>query len=269
MSVFTITFCDRGENHVGNQQIGKLADSGFTFDELVEICTTLNKYGILCELHNLRDLLPEQERKDVKSAGFLIIRNGLDKITNSLGADKKLFDELSGLEFDKHAKMYGRVVQKHARHNLVFADFDQTADYESGKGTIVNFNRLPLCGWIRQILPYLSNNLETKNKLTNLVAELNHYYDIKKCYIGYHSDLERKIVVGLRVGEAYPLHFNWYLKSEKIGTKLDILLNSGDLYIMDEKACGFDGRQKKIPVLRHAAGFDEVLDKKKKKERKE
>jgi hypothetical protein len=262
MSVFTITFCDRGENHVGNQQIGELRESGFKYEELVEIHQNLSRYEISCELYNLKELL---DQENIPNAGLLIIRNGLNRISNSVDSNAQVFSELSKLECDKHAKMYGRVVQKHARHNLVFADFDQSPEYELGRGTVINFNRLPCVSWIRGALPGLSTKSDTQSKLINLVAEVNHYYDIKKCYIGYHSDLERKIVVGLRLGESYPLHFQWYLDSEKIGKKFSVSLNSGDLYIMDEKTCGFDGKRKKIPILRHAAGFDSVLDKKKKK----
>lgn len=261
MSVFTITFCDRGENHVGNQQIGDLREKGFTFEELFEISGVLQTLGIQVELYNLRGLIQETTNEN---AGLLIARNflNLTKTDNPC----ELFDrELSSLEYDKRAKMYGRVVNKHARHNLVFADFDQSANYELGQGTIVNFNRLQNISWIRQVLPYLSQNETTKAKLSNLVAEVNHYYDVKKCYIGYHSDLERKIVVGLRIGETFPLKYQWYLNNEKIGNKFEISLNSGDVYIMDEKTCGFDGKQRKIPVLRHAAGFEETLKKYSKK----
>ena len=37
-------------------------------------------------------------------------------------------------------------------------------------------------------------------KCTNMVAEGNYYYDLKKCGIGFHGDAERKKVVAIRVG---------------------------------------------------------------------
>jgi len=33
-SAITVTFCDRGENHIVNQKIANLAPEGFKFEEL-------------------------------------------------------------------------------------------------------------------------------------------------------------------------------------------------------------------------------------------
>jgi len=40
----TITFCDRAENHIGMQQIGSLADTGFSLDDL--LIYSLQKNGL-------------------------------------------------------------------------------------------------------------------------------------------------------------------------------------------------------------------------------
>lgn len=52
-----------------------------------------------------------------------------------------------------------------------------------------------------------------------------------------------------------PLHYVWY-KAGKAITKNIIMppLNHGDIYIMSEKATGFDWKKKNIYTLRHAAG---------------
>jgi len=39
--------------------------------------------------------------------------------------EKDLYEELSKLDWDSKAFMYGRVVTKHARHNLCFNDEPQ------------------------------------------------------------------------------------------------------------------------------------------------
>ena len=39
----------------------------------------------------------------------------------------------------------------------------------------------------------------------------------------------------------------------------EITLNHGDIYIMSEKSVGNDWKRRKIPTLRHAAGFASVL----------
>jgi hypothetical protein len=181
----------------------------------------------------------------------LVIRNGIKIFADSVD---NIFEELRALTYDKHALMYGEVKNKLARHNLCFGDADQVADYASGKGTIVAFHNLPYLQYIRQNLHVLLND-----KAANLVAEANYYYDINKCGIGYHSDLERKIVVGLRMGKDFPLCYYWHMGKTRISERVDFDLHHGDMYVMDEKACGHDGRKRTIPVLRHAAGCAKYL----------
>jgi hypothetical protein len=145
--------------------------------------------------------------------------------------------------------MYGRVVNKHARHNLCFSDFSQEPDYKNGLGRVISFNDIPITKRLRKRL-YKYFGM----KALNLQAEGNYYYDVSKCGIGWHSDLGRKIVIAVRLGETMPLYFNWFYKSKPIGNRVDIQIEHGDIYIMSEKAVGTDGRKKTIPVLRHSAG---------------
>jgi len=117
------------------------------------------------------------------------------------------------------------------------------------KGRIVSFQNVKYINEVRQNLPLFFGE-----KAKHLVGELNYYYDISKCGIGYHGDSERMIVIALRLGESIPLHYNWYLKGQPIGKHFHTMLNHGDLYMMSEKAVGNDWRKQKIPTLRHAAG---------------
>lgn len=249
MSTITITFCDQGENHIGNQKIGKLAESGFTYSELVDINLQLKEQGIDSDLINLGDYLPNTYEKI--DAGILIIRNGASIFVENTN---DIFNELKSLTWDSKALMYGQVKNKHARHNLCFADQDQEANYEMGNGTIVSFDHLQYLSHIRKYLHILLGN-----KALNLIAEGNYYYDAKKCYINFHGDKERKIVIGLRLGESFPLCFYWYLGKDRISQRIDFNLNSGDIYVMDEKACGHDGSRRNIPILKHAAGANKYI----------
>lgn len=140
------------------------------------------------------------------------------------------------------------------RHNLCFGPVDQNANYAAGEGTIVGFNHLRYLSHVREYLPILLNE-----KATNLVAEANHYYDVNKCGIGYHGDAERKIVVGLRFGRNFPLCYYWHMGKNRISQRIDFDLHHGDIYIMDEKACGFDYKKRTIPTLRHAAGCEKYI----------
>jgi hypothetical protein len=56
------------------------------------------------------------------------------------------------------------------------------------------------------------------------------------------------------MGETMPLYFKWFQNSEPVGEAFELILNDGDMYIMSEKAVGFDWLKKKIPTLRHSTG---------------
>ena len=160
-------------------------------------------------------------------------------------------EEQEGLVYDVRKISYGKVVNSIARHNICFADFDQESDIPAGKGTVVNFASLPHLNNLRNALPdYLGDLSE------NLYAEGNKYYDIKKCGIGYHGDVERRIVIGTRLGSPMNLSYLWFHQSKPIGEKVTIKLEHGDMYIMSDEAVGYNWKKKLTPRLRHAAGCE-------------
>jgi hypothetical protein len=141
---FTITFGDQAENHVGMQKIGKMADRGFTAEELMQAKGWFEGNGVTTELIELHTLLPENGREHgVDPALVLVARGGLSALLDGDSADA-FFEEQRSLEKDSKAFMYGRVVNKHARHNLCFADTAQDPDYEHGRGRVVAFDSVPL-----------------------------------------------------------------------------------------------------------------------------
>lgn len=271
---YTLTFSDQAENHAGMQKIGKLADEGFTLEDLENVRKWFTNKGISCELYFLdkaldkvdfgyvTDISSKNFKGDEEQAFILVAKRGLSQLCENID---QVYDEQINLEKDTKAFMYGRVVNKKARHNLCFGEVDQEPNYENGRGRVISFNKLPC---LTQIRSNLSKVLGEKG--SNLMCEGNYYYDIEKCYIGYHGDAERRKVVAIRLGEELPLHYQWYYKGEKIGPRVEIVLGHGDLYIMSEKAVGTDWKRKIVPTLRHAAGFsktlkfnDEVIDSKK------
>ena len=235
----TITIGDQAENHKGMQTIGQIQENGFTMEELEKIQKKFEKKKCECELIDLTGDL------NAESAGILIIRKGLE----ILGNTDDLFEELKNLEWDKKALMYGRVVNKNARHNLCFADQGQTPDYSDGKGTIIAFEDVPELNKVMKKLPKF-----TGPKGESLVAEGNRYYDVRKTFIGLHGDSERKIVIAFRLGATFPLYYQWFHKGEAIGDRIEISLDHGDIYIMSEKATGNDWKTRNKLTLRHAAG---------------
>lgn len=253
--VITITFGDVAENHARMQKIGTLADRGFTIPELFSASEAFTALGCETEIIPLETALPEDIRNDADQAAILIVRQGVQVLLQ--GNDATLDDllrEHTALTWDSKALMRGKVVNKHARHNLCYADEAQVADYAAGKGTTIAWNAVPLLTHIRMKLPEFVGAAAA-----NLNAEGNLYYDPKQCGIGFHGDAERKKVIALRLGGTIPLHYQWFQYSKPVGDRVKLTLNHGDLYIMSAKAVGFDWLKKKTLTLRHAAGADKFL----------
>lgn len=244
METITLTFGDCAENHRGMQEIGEKAKCGLDLDDLTAIQTFFTEEGCECELADLSKI--EGAPACSQPAHLLVIRKGV----SALVSKEELLAEQMALERDKKAFMYGRVVDKKARHNLCFSDFDQEPDYENKKGRVVSFARLPVLSSVREALDAF---LCLKN-IPSLQCEANYYYDIKKTYIGFHGDTERRIVIAVRLGASFPIHFQWFQQSKPIGELFTRVLNDGDMYFMSEKAVGYDWKLKKEPTLRHAAG---------------
>jgi hypothetical protein len=245
---FTLTFGNRAENHRSMQIIGNKLDKGLTYNELKSAETYFISLGAECELVNLNDLL-DGSHPNTDNAYVLIVKKGVNYILDNYTADD-LYREQDILEKDKKAFMYGRVVNKKARHNLCFSDFDQSPDYENKKGTVINFNKLPLLNHIRQQF----QNIIQSPKVNNLQCEGNYYYDVKKTYIGFHSDCEREIVIAIRLGADFPLYFQWFYRNKPVGKLWKYTFSHGDMYFMSDKAVGHDGKKSSILTLRHAAG---------------
>ena len=250
--VYTITFGDVAENHARMQKIGSLHANGYSKADLDRVKIKAEAEGLETECVYLTSNLPE-EQKDT-DAYVLIIRKGVQHILEA-ESTKPLMDENDALTMDKHALMRGRVVNKLARWNLCFADEDQEPNYQDGKGRIVSWRHIPLTQRIREKIAEW-----TEDELLN--GEANYYYDISKCGIGFHGDGERKKVFAARMGPftggvaegSMPLYYQWYMNSKAVGDAIKLDLYDGDMYMMSEKAVGFDWLKKKIPTLRHATG---------------
>ena len=145
MSCITITFGDQAENHKGMQIIGNAATNGFSIENLELAKQRFESKGLECRLINLKILLDDSVRDKADEAAILVVSNGVDLLLSKSKSNKtKLFEELEGLNWDAKALMYGRVVNKHARHNLCFDDNSQEPNYEAGLGRIISWNSVPL-----------------------------------------------------------------------------------------------------------------------------
>lgn len=242
MTCITITFGDCSENHVGMEKIGNISEVGYTSDDL----DTISNYftGKEIERIDLNEYLGDSSKYVGEKPELLIIRNAIDNHTN-------IFDELNSLEWD--SKYFDtrrqKVLNKHARTNLCFSNYSQSADFENKKGTIINYEQVP---HLKNAKDILMNSINE----SNLECEGNKYQNIIKNGIGWHGDAERKKVIALRLGESMNIHFNWFKQSKSLGTKFTTQINSGDIYIMSEKTTGYDWKKRSLYTLRHSAGAD-------------
>jgi hypothetical protein len=250
--VITITFGDMAENHVGMQKLGELVKvgDGYSIDELLKIKKKLDEDGFVCDWYDLnKDNLYE-------NAGVLVLRGGINNLLKKSDYNiKDLWVEQLNIDVDKKAFMKGRVVNKKARWNVCYDDFDQEPNYENKCGRVISYENVPIIGFVK-------NNLQNYfgEKSRDLKGEVNYYYDVKKCGIGFHGDSERRKVIAIRLGCDMPLFYQWYKNGERVGEKIKIDLSNGDMYIMSEKAVGTDWMKKKSFTLRHATGCQKYVE---------
>jgi len=204
--MWTITFSKCVENHKGMEMIGTVYDArstdidkGFTDNELKDIASKFNNHKLYELKYEYNDTI------ETCKASVLVLHDAYEGYNNILTELKSLNNLV-----DKHFYSYGKVVNKRARYNLCFADFSQEPDYINKKGRVINFKDLPYISLLRTKIGEITGHY-------NLLAELNYYYDLNKCGIGFHGDSERKTVIGCRFGPENEsdedhnsdLHFQW------------------------------------------------------------
>lgn len=255
MSTITLTFAEAGENNVGNEIIGIKSEVGYSLSDLKTIQSMCP--GAESIIYDLRDLYPEM-KLHLEEAFILVIKNPCPYLTTPIYQRLILPEDQGGVNWDTKTLFRGTVKNKNARYNLLFTDlgdnYKRLPDYELGKGTIYNYRMYPEIKSLFECMFSFPNGPPT-------VIEANYYYDVNKTYIGYHGDTERSKVMGIRLGSDFPLHFQWYHRFQKVGNKFSINLQHGDMYVMNSKAVGTDWKSPSKFTLRHAAGFENVLNK--------
>lgn len=246
----TITFGDHAENHRGMQIISATPESeglshGLSVGELEKLRAALNENGFVVELCHL----DHSSTDESEPAAILIIRGGVNKILSTV---RKNADDV----YVEHARLVpdktiltvsGEVVKKVARWNLCYGEHAQEPDIAAGRGTVIPWSSVPLTNAIRKFISILSP------KLRHLVGEGNFYYDSSKCDIQPHGDLERSVVVAMRLGASMPLFYQWFYYGRPLGNIMRFDLHHGDMYTMSSCAVGTHNATSSAPVLKHWA----------------
>lgn len=252
---YAITFGEVAILHVGGEKIGNSRRSeGFSVTDLREIQKKFDKYG---ELVMISDVLPENLRKE-NEAAVLIIRNGANILLKDKWGKNKLFmEQQNQVVYDDKfwSSRQNRTMNKRARKNTTFGPEDVKHSEDYRVFTVNSFARLPCLNQIRlRLSEYLGVKAEGLN------AEGNFYFE-DKSGIGFHGDAERKIVICLSLGTTSTLRFCWRMPktSKKYGNSIDIILEHGDIYIMSEKATGYDWKHSSKVRVVHAAGNSKYI----------
>ena len=283
----SLTMAPGGENHRGNQLIGRMPikGEGFKYSDIDIMGEKIRKsMGDNVEVLNLNNLSGVEVINGLNNedqARVLILRNWASKdkteqIYKECVEDKwdsKYLDPnkyRTEIKDGKEVKVRGKVMNKLARTNLCYvAGMSQEPEYIEGKGTIVDLNtKSTLNSEVSRLRTTLQDALVeggSDSKVEINVVEGNRYYDLKKTGIGFHGDTERVVVICLTIGGGggYPMRFQWFKDGMPIGNSIDLALNDGDVYIMSEKAVGADWKLRSKYTLRHAAGADKYRSLKK------
>ena len=148
-------------------------------------------------------------------------------------------------------------MNKQARYNVVFGPDEIAHDASYEQPTVHSLSRLPRLDAVRSALPHWLGA-----KANDLYAEGNHYFE-RQSGIGFHGDAERKIVICLSLGSSSVLRYQWRQPGESapFGPPVDLHVHHGDVYIMSEKATGFDWRKRSLYRVVHGAGASKYIDK--------
>ncbi len=227
---------------------GGRRETGFAVSELITIKKNLEDKNYQCELFMLSDSLPDTLR-NANQAATLVIRGGAKLFLGEDAAEKLLLEQRT-VQYDEKFFDRGQTKNKRARHNIVFGSKASAHSEDYSKPTVVSFDALPCLDVVRTGL-----EKELGAKAAHLLAEGNHYFE-SKSGIGFHGDSERKIVVCLSLGATSTLRYAWRMPgtSNHYGEPIDIAVKHGDIYVMSEKATGYDWRMRSRVRVVHAAG---------------
>lgn len=248
---FALTLGEQSEIHVGCQIHGNgLAKEGFTVAELKEF---KEMFGDEAKLVMLSDSLPAELRKE-NEAAVLHIKGGVSLLMGAVDYADGMLREQRAVEYDKFYfdRRRQRKLRKIARHNAVFGDVHIECSEDYKQSTVIAYHEVPLFQRLRALLPEVFGE-----KARELNSEGNHYHD-GKAGIGFHGDSERKIVICCSLGKPTVLRYYWrHPGSSDVGSEImDVALDHGDMYIMSEKATGYDWRMRSKYRLVHAAGAE-------------
>ena len=217
---------------------------GFTPTELHDIKALLcSTYGVRADVYELNEALAGSTNgADLveNRAALLVVRGGLDALMEdgSRIADSLLCEQRRCVYKTQHDNRTRDQLKKRRSRDVHHFD---AADLSGNFPHLSRF-RDALPKWLGE-------------KARNLAPKANRYHAIDGG-IGFHGDVERNRVVCLTLGASMVLRYKWLAPADEIGPlgMMDIRLFHGDIYVMSEKATGYDWHNEAVLRVVHAAG---------------
>ena len=260
----SITFAKSTEAHVGCEIHGTPAERGYENGDLNRIKAWAKEAGVLCEAIDLSKACGVE-----RSGNVLVLRGALKAIlTRSSHRLSDLVEEFVQRvhpRCDNKMVNFRKVTSKKARRTAeigpeycesTIAPAEIGSRVEPGQilsGIVLPFRELPYSECVLQGLTQVVGD-----RAKGLRAEVNYYDRVHECGIGFHGDSERPDVLGAVLGHSKELHWQAFQGAMPVGERVIVTLNSGDMYVMDEDACGYawkkDMMSRTRVHYRHAAG---------------
>ena len=239
----TVTFANSTESFAGMHINGLQRTSGYTHAELNEVVRRFGQRGCAVEDLDLGRLTGTSVPGRV-----VVVRNAFRDIADAVAVD---LEDVVHPRTDRQALMRNKLLTRRARYCACLGNEAVEADLANGVGVVVPFKDTPAIQALRE-------RIGVCERTRDLLAEVNYYFDHRKCYIGFHGDSERPDVIGCVLGASKNLHFQGFRKAIPEGERVTVKLHHGDLYIGCESAFGFHWSKLRASGqsvhYRHAAG---------------
>ena len=133
---------------------------------------------------------------------------------------------------------------------MSFAEVPELKNVRDSLASLLGTDKAPTKGWVAEGNHYFLTKTKTKKGKA-----------IMQSGIGWHTDSERTMVVGVRFGKPFLLAFQKFSKfslGKAMGEPLKINLGHGDVYVMSEAAVRGNSGNKEY-VIKHCAGNKECI----------
>ena len=240
----TITFSASTESFTGMQVNGHQRTSGYTTANLDQVQQVFSIAG-----YTVEDIALGNHSGTGREGRMLIIRGAFLEggLADAVAMD---LQQVVHPRTDRKAMMHNVLKNRHARYCACLGETSVESDLANGVGVVVSFGEVPAIAVLRKRLGVI-------HETSGLLAEVNYYYDAKKCYIGFHGDGERPDVMGAVIGQSKILAFQGFQKAVPVGERVELQLNHGDVYIGCEVAFGHHWKHERCRSncvhYRHAA----------------